>query len=126
MIRGKPIQGWQIVVDHINDTWKKRKRSEYGYPFVGRDLKDLRHFCLVYHQWGIMALWDCYLAGADDWTVKHGFSLAEFYRQLPRLVDQPWKQRAAMYEPLFPANPPPPVTEFINKTHNFRRKKERA
>lgn len=118
-IKNTPIQGWQIVIDHINERWKKKKNSEYPYPFQGRDFRNVRHFCGIYGQWGIMALWDFYLASADDWTLKHGLSIDQFLRQLPRLVDMPWKSASEKYKKFFPDNVPKSIDQFV-KGPNFK------
>lgn len=89
---------WQTVVDHVNSTWKAKKRVTYTYPFTGKDWVDLRHFIRFYEPWGMMALWDLYLEQADDWTMNHGLSIYNFTRQLPRLLDQSWKGSAATYQ----------------------------
>lgn len=119
--RAKTNPFWQPMIDHINDTWKKKKgwdlytEPEYNYPFAGRDMKTLRHWANMYMETGIMALWDAYLETADEWTVKHGYSIDNFSRQLPRLVDDyGWKKRRELYDARFPAKTPPEIIDLFS------------
>jgi len=66
---------WQEVVNHVNDTWKKKKGVSYNYPWRGKDIADLAHQTRNYQPWGIMALWDMFLERADEYVVKQGYSL---------------------------------------------------
>ena len=53
-----------------------------------------------------MALWDCYINSSDDFAIKQGFSIPEFVRQIPRLVDGNWKESSRQYQDnLDPPNP---------------------
>ena len=61
-------------------------------------MKDLAHFARIYQPWGLMSLWNIYLERGDEWTIKMGYSIPNFIRQLPRLVDLNWKGMAATYE----------------------------
>lgn len=90
---------WKQMIDHIDSTWKKKKGSELGYPFTGKDLKDLKSFTRTFQEWGIMALWDVYLNRENEFNRKTGYSLFQFLRQLPSLVDdRGWKAHAKVYE----------------------------
>lgn len=118
--RDKTNSAWQPMVDHINATWKARKGwakqdgPEFNYPFMGRDFKLLKHWARAYMETGIMSLWDAYLDTADDWTKEHGFSIQNFERQLPRLVDDyAWKTRREAYDAKFPSKIPPKVIELF-------------
>ena len=93
---------WPQMIEHIDSTWRKKKKSEFGYPFTGKDMADLRHFCATFEEWGLMALWDEYLDDANDeegFNKKTGWTVFHFTRQLPRLLDgRTWKSRATKYE----------------------------
>lgn len=119
------VPHWQELVDHVNNTWKRKKKSEFNYPFMGRDMKDLAHFARVYQPYGVMALWDVYLKQADEWTLKHGLSIYIFTTQLPRLVDQDWKGQARIYQEGMPDTPPEKIAEVIEKMPNFIKPKKR-
>lgn len=87
------------MIDHISGTWQKKRLADFGYPFTGKDMADLRYFASKFQTWAMAALWDEYLENADDWTLKHGCDIFTFTRALPRLMDSPaYKGRAAAYE----------------------------
>lgn len=93
---------WERLLGHISRRWRERKNSEFAYPFTGRDYKDLRHFARVYQPWGVMALWDAFVERPDEFNKRTGWSIFQFTRQLPWLVDDPsWKSRARQYEQEF-------------------------
>lgn len=90
---------WAQLIEHIDSTWRKRKGVDMGYPFTGKDMADLRHFCSPFKEWGLMALWDQYMAQDNEFNRKTGWSVFHFTRQLPFLVDAPeWKSAAHRYE----------------------------
>lgn len=85
------------LVEHIDTSWKKLKG--FGYPFQGKDFRYLKTYCRSFQEWGVMALWDVFLASDSDWVKKTGYSLDGFFRCLPWLVDdRGWKSKAAEYE----------------------------
>ena len=87
------------MIEHIDSTWKKKKRADFGYPFTGKDMADLRHFSASFKEWGIMALWDSYIEQDNEFNAKTGWTVFQFTRQLPFLVDvKGWKDRARKYE----------------------------
>lgn len=95
----KPIEHWQILIDHINDTWVTKKRVDFGYPFIGRDFRDLAGFVRNFKIWGLMSLWDNYLDSNNEWVRDKGYSINVFCSCLVWLVDIPgWKARARQYE----------------------------
>jgi len=78
-------------------------------------MADLAHQCRNYQVWGVMALWDIYLDDADEWTVKQGFSIWAFIRQLPRLLDRRgWKLRADEYAKKLIPPPPPAIADLLS------------
>jgi len=109
------IEYWQELVDHVNETWKVKRRVDYGYPFTGKDFKDLAHYARVYMIWGMMALWDMYLEQADEYTLKRGLDVYTFTRQLPRLLDQNWKNLARQYEDALLPDIAPEVLTLIKQ-----------
>lgn len=111
---------WQPLIAHINETWKAKKGNaafnepEYNYPFTGRDFKILKHWASLYLETGLMALWDSFLERSDDFTIRTGYSIQEFQRQLPRLVDDyAWKKRREFYDAKFPADIPHEIDELF-------------
>ena len=89
---------WVELIRHLDDTWRKKKRQDFSYPFMGKDFADLKHFARIFRPWGLMALWDDYLDQDNEFNRRTGFSVFQFTRQLPFLVDGPlWKARAEMY-----------------------------
>jgi len=88
---------------------------DYGYPFTGKDFKDLAHYARVYMIWGMMALWDMYLEQADEYTLKRGLDVYTFTRQLPRLLDQNWKNLARQYEDALLPDIAPEVLTLIKQ-----------
>lgn len=92
---------WPQLIEHIDSTWRKKKGSDFGYPFTGKDMADLRHLCVSFQEWGLMALWDEYLNLPDEkgFFKKTGWSVFQFTRQLPSLTDSKfWKAAARKYE----------------------------
>jgi hypothetical protein len=52
-----------------------------------------------------MALWDVFIASDDEFARKQGYSVPEFVRQIPRLVDANWMGAAKRYmDKLMPVN----------------------
>lgn len=89
---------WKPMIEHLDVTWSLKKRGT-KYPWSGKDMAHLKRISRLYNEWGVMALWDVYLATDDDWARKNGFNVVEFVRQIPRLVDGiAWKNRAADHE----------------------------
>lgn len=87
------------MVNHIFLTWQAKKKVDFGYPFAGKDFRDLRNAARQFKAWGVKALWDEYLICADEYVVKSGYSVGLFCRCLVWLVDRPhWKGRAKKYE----------------------------
>lgn len=118
---------WKELIEHIDSTWKKKKRSEFGYPFTGKDMADLRHFSGPFKEWGIMALWDEYLERPDEFNAKTGFSVFQFTRQLPFLVDVPhWKAKAAKYEMKLNGAYPENVLSLFDMTKFGRRQSDKS
>lgn len=90
--------GWQAMIDHIDTTWRStRVDPEYGYPFTGKDMADLRHLVRTFETYGIMSLWDIYLATADDYVKKHAYSIYNFTRAMPKLMEKVWKPGREAY-----------------------------
>ena len=93
----KPVEGWQTLVDHISQTWEKKKGRKY--PFTGKDFKLLKTLC----RWGtvyeVMALWTVYLAYSDFWGPKTGWLVDGLFAERGRLIDHPdVKRLSARYE----------------------------
>lgn len=107
------IECWKELVEHVNETWKQKRQVDYGYPFTGKDFKDLGHCARLYMVWGVMSLWDLYLEQADDYVKKRGFDIYTFTRQLPRLLDQNWKPLARQYEEVLLPDIPPEVVALL-------------
>lgn len=109
----EPIPYWQELIDHINETWRIKKKSDHGYPFTGKDFKDLGHYARFYQVWGMMSLWDLYLETADDYTLKRGLDIYTFTRQLPRLLDMGWKPMANRYADAIQPDLPPEFADLL-------------
>lgn len=90
---------FKAMVNHIDQAWRKARKSDTGYPFHGRDFKDLAHFVSYYQESGLMALYDMFLESQSDWVKRTGHSLQAFFKCLPGLLDKGgWKARAEKYE----------------------------
>jgi hypothetical protein len=88
---------WQKLIDHIFNRWKEKKG--FGYPFRGRDFKELKTATRVFPEWQLMALYDVFIENTGEWVVKSGYSVQAFISCLPWLVDDKyWKIRARSYE----------------------------
>lgn len=97
-MKEKPSPYFQHMIEHINFTWKKKKG--FGYPFRGRDFKELKTMTRNFPEWQMMALWDVYIKqDRNEWIEENGYSLSGFYACLPWLVDDAnWKMHAKEYE----------------------------
>lgn len=85
------------LIEHIDQSWMKKKGMHY--PFSGRDFKDLKSFCRSFQEWGVMALWNVFMASSSDWVRKSGYSISAFVKCLPWLVDDSaWKNEAKRFE----------------------------
>lgn len=99
---------FKSLVDHIDQSWVKARG--YHYPFSDHDMKNLANLSRIFQEWGVMALWDVFLASEGEWVKKSGFSLSAFSKCVPWLVDNPtWKAQASSYE----AKIAPPIPEPI-------------
>ncbi len=96
-MRKKSANVFHKVIDHINQSWLIRKK--YAYPFGGRDIRELKNLSRIFKEWGVMALWDVFVASDNDWVRKSGFSIGAFVKCIPWLVDDGgWKVQASKYE----------------------------
>lgn len=85
------------LIEHIDQSWLRLKGI--NYPFAGRDFRDLKGFCRSFQEWGLMALWDAFVASQSEWVKKSGYSIGAFVKCLPWLVDDPgWKLAAKKYQ----------------------------
>lgn len=106
---------FKIVVNHIDETWYQKKKIHY--PFAGKDFKYLKNYCNKFTEWGIMALWDSFIASESSWVKQSGYSLDAFFRCLPWLVDDPsWKYKAKIYE----IEEFPPISDEILELFNLK------
>lgn len=88
---------WAEVVAHIDTTWKAKKKVPYH--FTGHIFKELKGLCRTYQPWGVMALWDDFLATGNDWVRSTGYSFTAFVHSVDKLVDNyAWKVDAQKYE----------------------------
>lgn len=90
-----PIPYWQEMVKHVGETWKRKKGS--SYPFTPRDFAQLKTITKVYMPWGVMALWDYFLASDDPFYRQTGYKIGAFVQSLPKLLDMAWKPKAETY-----------------------------
>jgi len=94
MKREQKIEFWQNMIDYMNDTWKVKKNAP-AYPWSGREFRSLRGLARNYGVGGIMSLWEEYLRRENPYARMNGYSIPEFIRELPSLVDSPsWKVKA--------------------------------
>lgn len=90
------IPYWNLMIAHMDAGWKKKKGI--GYPWRSIEMKDLAALARRCEAWGVMALWDLYLAGKSYWGPRVGFMLEGFWRDIGILLDQPdYKTLAAKY-----------------------------
>lgn len=85
------------MIEHINFTWKRKKG--HGYPFRGRDFKELKTMTRNFPEWQLMALFDVFMEHESEWVSESGHSINAFLACIPWLVDDAtWKMRARGYE----------------------------
>lgn len=97
----KPVRApdpfWQHLIDHINLRWSWKKKGA-KYLWGGKDFGNLKRALRVYQVSDLMALFDAYITSEDEFAAKNGYSVAEFIRQIPRLVDfTDWKSKSRSY-----------------------------
>lgn len=99
---------WKPMIAHINKIWKSAAKQNCNYPFTGKDFADLRYHANNFGEWGIMAMWDLYVSGADIYVKKRNYDIFTFTRSFPRLLEHPlFKGRREHYErELCPPLPP--------------------
>lgn len=103
---------WQALIDHIHNRWKAKKG--FGYPFRGRDFKELKSATSAFAEWQLMALYDVFIENTGEWVVKSGYSVQAFISCLPWLVDDKyWKIRARSYEEKLCPPLPPEILEAM-------------
>lgn len=90
-----PIVYWQEMVRHIDEGWKRKKGS--GYPFTPHDFAQLKTIAKLYMAWGVMALWDQFIASDDPFYRQTGYKIGAFVQSLPKLLDTSWKSKAEQY-----------------------------
>lgn len=90
-----PVPYWQEMVKHVDEAWKRKKGS--AYPFTPRDFAQLKNISNVYMAWGVMALWDYFLASDDPFYRQTGYKIGAFVQSLPKLLDMDWKTKADGY-----------------------------
>lgn len=85
------------VTNHIVSRWEAKKHTKY--PFHAKHGVLISKMMRWYGAGGVMALWDVYLAQADDFTRSRGYSIEVFYMQVTRLVDdRGWKEKGKLYQ----------------------------
>lgn len=104
---------FKLMIDHIDQSWFKVK--DMHYPFSGRDFRDLKGFARSFQEWGIMALFDVFMASKSDWVVKSGYSIGAFVKCLPWLVDDlGWKSKAETYRKKIEIPLPPEFKDLFS------------
>lgn len=98
------VSFWKELIEHINNAWSRKKRGA-KYLWTGKDFAALKRVVSLYQVWEVMALWDVFIASDDEFARKQGYSVPEFVRQIPRLVDANWMGAAKRYmDKLMPVN----------------------
>lgn len=105
--KAKTSPYFPILIEHIDKSWVERRSM--NYPFSGRDFRDLKNLSRNLMEWGLMALWDCFMESDNDWVAKSGYSVGAFTRCIPWLIDHHlYKERSRNYrdyiEKLFPTD----------------------
>lgn len=113
-----PVYFWKEMVAHIDETWKRKKGSPY--PFTDRDFKQLKPVAKLYMTWGVMSLWDCFIASDDPFFRQTGYKIGAFIQSLPKLLDMSWKPRAEVYRNKLEA-PAPSLTNLIAGLSNEKK-----
>ena len=97
----KNIQGYKELVEHVCETFKKKKGSKY--PFTSTCGAIIKKLLSLYGLFQTMALWDMFLA--QDWSwVKDGrqirvpHDLMKFQTKITILLEDDWKSIAEKYE----------------------------
>ena len=97
-MKEKPSPYFHHMIEHMNFSWKKKKG--HGYPFRGRDFKELKNMTRTFPEWQMMSLWDVFMdTDTNEWINDNGHSIGAFFACLPWLVDDHnWRMRAKEYE----------------------------
>lgn len=91
------VEFWQTIVDHVNKSWMQRKGV--AYPWDAHEFKKLHGLATVYQAWGVMAMWDQYVAMGTYWGKLTGFMLDGLKKDVGVIVDDPrWKSLCRTYE----------------------------
>lgn len=90
-----PIEYWQEMIAHIDTAWQRKKG--FKYPFAPQEMVKLKTYARLYMPWGVMALWDNFLASDDPFYRQTGYKIGAFASSLPVLLDTGWKQKAEQY-----------------------------
>src|SRR5205814_2415286 len=101
------------LINHISKKWREKKG--FGYPFRGRDFKELKEATRIFPEWQLMSLYDVFMMYTSEWVVNTGYSISGFLACLPWLVDDlNWKKKAREYEEKI-APIPKEIEEIIKK-----------
>lgn len=115
----KPDPLFNNLTKHIDATWFRLR--DFHYPFAGKDFKDLKNLCRIFQIWGVMALWDAFMASDSEWVQKSGRSINAFGKCVPWLVDVPgWKAQAKKYEEQLAGAYPADVIELFKGSNEPR------
>jgi hypothetical protein len=96
-MKEKPSPYFHHLINHISKKWREKKG--FGYPFQGRNFRDLKNATSSFMEWQLMSLYDVFIENESDWVRESGYSVGAFLACLPWLVDDKnWKMRAREYE----------------------------
>jgi hypothetical protein len=84
------------VIDHVCKSYEAKKKAKY--PFSGKHAKMIQGLVRCYEHAGVMALWDVFLEGSDDFYRQTGYSIEGFCGCIPKLLDSGWRSRKQKYE----------------------------
>lgn len=95
--RSKPVEWWPETLEHISNTWQKKKGRKY--PFSGQDLKQIKQLRGWLTAPEVMALWSTYLTSSPFWGAKCGYLIGGLWAERSILLDDPYfKRLVAKYE----------------------------
>jgi len=79
------VEYWHKLLAYIDSAYVKKFGQHYPWNNLAR--KNLWNMARVHSAWGVMALWDLYLAGESWWARQTNYSTYGMLREASRLMD---------------------------------------
>ena len=88
------VEYWRELLAHIDAAY--RKKFGRHYPWNNLVRKNLWNLARVHSAWGVMALWDLYLASESWWAKQTSWSVYGMIRDAGRLLDDSGLKKLAV------------------------------